>query len=215
MLVFKTSQFAQNSIQVAIQRYDEAKGAHPLQISLKVEHAIETAGWSLIDVCRFHPVQIALLATRSRSTGKRVFQPSDRCIISTSVLQDLAGIYVSSMFIYWDNAVLFFNLDYFTMINICSVCVCVFETAHLRWSWFWEKKCSRMKKRRAAMITAVALQQRNTTNIHQRKRRGETASTSIIRCTGKDPPICPWTLWFCLIFLLYSLRMFAVPLTRT
>ena len=125
MLVFKTSQFAQNSIQVAIQRYDEAKGAHPLQISLKVEHAIETAGWSLIDVCRFHPVQIALLATRSRSTGKRVFQPSDRCIISTSVLQDLAGIYVSSMFIYWDNAVLFFNLDYFTMINICSVCVCL------------------------------------------------------------------------------------------
>lgn len=43
MLVFKTSQFAQNSIQVAIQRYDEAKVAHPLQISLKVEHAIETA----------------------------------------------------------------------------------------------------------------------------------------------------------------------------
>jgi hypothetical protein len=41
------------------------------------------------------------------------------------------------------------------------------------------------------MITAVALQQRNTTNIHQRKRRGETASTSIIRCAGKDPPICP------------------------
>jgi hypothetical protein len=101
----------------------------------------------------------------------------------------------------WDNTVLFFNLDYFTMINICSVCV--FETAHLRWSWLWEKKCSRMKKRRAAMITAVALQQRNTTNIHQRKRRGETASTSIIRCAGKDPPICPWTLWFCWIFLLY------------